>query len=289
MNQQINLILKTHQLKLIKQISYNAWLCTTSKENVVVKTGKNVTHERNIRTKYILNFLESQKLNNISVPKFVAHSDKNEKHQYIITTYQEATELPWSEFDNGPHWAGSDISSKYIPHVLDALSGLENINTANINFTVNSNPFNFVIETIDEMQKNKLITSKTVSKIKKLIQSNANDYFNKNIILSNGDFYPRNLLITTEKKPYIIDWDGAHLTTFEQTAMYFWCSMTGNPKFQKKLLSHYKARLDWNRERYILGAVLAVTEDVSTWMNEPKCSKITQAYSNLLDSILLEN
>ena len=282
MRKQLQPIVSKHNLELIKSISYNAYLCKQGDVQVVLKIGKNVTYERSKRTKYILDWLQNQTLKRIVVPAFVAMSDQDDKEQYIITSYQEATELPWSEFDDEPDWGGRDISLKHIEDVLIALADLEKLDSKTIDLHLDKEQFTKAQETLGHLQSKKLITEEVREKVTDFIDKQSGGYFDKNITVSNGDFYPKNLMITPNGRPYLIDWDGAQLNAKEQVMMYFWASMFGNPEFQKQLLDEYKKRDDWDQMRFQLGLILATTEDLGGWMHEPECSKATQKYCDYL-------
>lgn len=276
-----------HNIEQIKKLSYNAYLCKQKDGRLVVlKAGDRVTFERNTRTKNILTFLESHPFKNALVPQFVGMSVREDENQYIITTFQEASEPQWSEFDGNEKLGGKLISLEYVDSVISAAEDLFACPVSEINFlTPGTNSLDSVSVFVKSLYERGVLKAEAFQEIEKIIESQKDEYFSKNTTISNGDFYPRNLLITDTKKPYLIDWDGAHLTTREQVLMYFWATMFGNLEFQGKILEYCQNRPDWNRERYVVGLLQSVCEDLSTWIDNPKCSEASKAYLNYLNNI----
>ncbi len=276
-------IAEDNGFELVRKLSCNAFLCKKEALFVVLKLGDRVTFERNSKARLVLEHLKTHPFPSTLTPHFVALSDEGEI-AYMITSYVEAAEVPWSEFNGDDSLGGVQVSLKYVTNVTTALADLRSYDTAGVPLKIFPDSFEMVLTRVNYFVETNLVSREQCEKITEFIKKNGDNYFSAGIIISNGDFYPRNLLVTSEGQSCLIDWDGAHLAPKEQVAMYFWCSMFGNKGFQKELLNWCQKQHDWSKIRYTLGLFLAATEDLSGWAKNPKCTAAVTAYTGYLNN-----
>jgi hypothetical protein len=96
------------------------------------------------------------------------------------------------------------------------------------------------------------------------------------MIVNNGDFYPRNLIIRPGSRIVIVDWEtwNAHspfhtIDHPENVAAVFYVHMWGNPAWQAAYRAALSARFAFSPASFAKGVVIAALELATMWMNDP--------------------
>lgn len=280
----ITKIIKKYNLKIIKYITNNTLICVMDSTKVILKTK--IEPNNNTMVKNYLDHLNSINLENISFPKYIYIS---EKENYIIMSHNSGNELTWSEFDHeSDTLGGRALSIDDSKLVIKLMKELESIDTSPLEKICETSknkehkdPFKWYLEEIpslssietllNKMVKRSLINKAFKEEIYSFLKRNFKSFFTKNLIVSNFDFYPRNIL-KTNNDITIIDWDRAGLETKERMYMTFWVHMFGNTKFQKDLMSFYIEDENYNVDRYRMGLILILLELIEIWWSTKRCN-----------------
>ena len=278
-------IISQEKLSDCNELNYNAFSCKTKDDkSVVLKIGERVTSRETKKLQSVLQKLQKLDFKNIIIPEFISMSKKDDSEQYIITSFIEAESPPWSEDNGNSNWGGKNINLDYLPFVIRAIEDLENVEYTQLNLTNDREQVDIAIDTLNQLKDKQLITDDKVDEISRILNKGAKKYYKEQLMLSNGDFYPRNVLEGENNKTVIIDWDGARFTVREHTFMYFWCSMFGNTAFQNKLLNYFMERNDFDKDRFIFGLLMAALEDIRLWLKHKNCSQALVKYISYLES-----
>jgi len=94
------------------------------------------------------------------------------------------------------------------------------------------------------------------------------------MIVNNGDFYPRNLIIRPGGRIVIVDWEtwnpGSPFHTIdhpENVAAVFYVHMWGNPAWQAAYRAALSGRFAFSPASFAKGVVIAALELASMWLN----------------------
>jgi aminoglycoside phosphotransferase (APT) family kinase protein len=95
------------------------------------------------------------------------------------------------------------------------------------------------------------------------------------MIVNNGDFYPRNLIVQPTGRIVIIDWETYNphspfhtIDHPENVAAVFYAHMWGNPPWQAAYRNALHQRLGFSPASFAKGVVIAALELASMWMND---------------------
>jgi hypothetical protein len=94
------------------------------------------------------------------------------------------------------------------------------------------------------------------------------------MIVNNGDFYPRNLVVRPDGRIVIVDWEtwnpGSPFHTIdhpENVAAVFYVHMWGNPAWQAACRAALHARFAFSPASFAKGVVIAALELARMWLN----------------------
>lgn len=118
------------------------------------------------------------------------------------------------------------------------------------------------------------------------------------MIVNNGDFYPRNLIVQPSGRIVIIDWETCNphspfhtVDHPENVAAVFYAHMWGNPAWQAAYRNALHQRLGFSPASFAKGVVIAALELASMWINDTdlhlaasQASTITNVLSRAPDS-----
>ena len=92
---------------------------------------------------------------------------------------------------------------------------------------------------------------------------------------NNCDFYPRNLIVRSDGRIVIIDWETYNIhSPFhtidhpENVAAVFYAHMWGNPPWQAAYRNTLHQRLGFSPASFAKGVVIGALELASIWMND---------------------
>jgi aminoglycoside phosphotransferase (APT) family kinase protein len=95
------------------------------------------------------------------------------------------------------------------------------------------------------------------------------------MIVNNGDFYPRNLIVQPSGRIVIIDWETYNLNSPfhtvdhpENVAAVFYAHMWGNPAWQAAYRNALHQRLGFSPASFAKGVVIGALELANMWMND---------------------
>ena len=264
-------ILVENELKLVpsevgvgKAVGENA-----SGERFFIKKSSNV--EKIVYTN-VLPAIKKQKLRFqvLQLPELVTIVGKNfdqtglsEQQDFIITKYINGFRFNdrWDETST-LGYGGRGIDSNFATKTVDLVTDLSLIDTSLLNMLAlptfdfsNWKKQNLPFLS-DILIKRKIINPEHIDKILLILSSNSL-FENSRIILTNGDFYPRNFIELPNGKVAIVDWEGRQDYTFvdknvdsgqkvvdqrntfinfiENHLAFFYIHMWGNTDLQKKL------------------------------------------------------
>lgn len=282
---QLSVIADHEELTGCEGLDYNAVVCLSrTNQKVVLKTGDRISEEGIRKTEYMLRRLNKENFSNVLVPSFISRSHEGDLPKYIITTYIEAEQPAWSEHNGDPNLGGKNIELNYLAYVIKVIEDLELVDAKGIEVKDSKENVKQARELVEVLKRDELITTDTYQSITEILDIGVQKYYdNKNLVLSNGDFYPKNVLKGDNNKAVVIDWDGAVITPKEHMSMYFWCNMFGNEEFQNRLMSYYRGREDYDEERYLFGLILAALEDIQIWVKHEQCSEVLEKYLSYLE------
>jgi aminoglycoside phosphotransferase (APT) family kinase protein len=94
------------------------------------------------------------------------------------------------------------------------------------------------------------------------------------MIVNNGDFYPRNLIVQPSRRIVIIDWEAYNPNSPfhtvdhpENVAAVFYAHLWGNPPWQAACRTALDQRFGFSTASFAKGVVIAALELASTWLN----------------------
>jgi hypothetical protein len=95
------------------------------------------------------------------------------------------------------------------------------------------------------------------------------------MIVNNGDFYPRNLIVQPDGRIVIIDWETYNPSSPfhtidhpENVAAVFYVHMWGNPSWQAAYRDALNARFGFSTASFAKGVVIQALELANMWMND---------------------
>lgn len=95
------------------------------------------------------------------------------------------------------------------------------------------------------------------------------------MIVNNGDFYPRNLVVQPSGRIVIIDWETYNPNSPfhtvdhpENVAAVFYAHMWGNPAWQAAYRDALRQRLGFSPASFAKGVVIGALELANMWMND---------------------
>ena len=304
----MEIFLKRHNLRKIKKIKDSVFLCEKDSKKVILKININVPKSLIEKTYNSLNYINSLNIIKTNFPKYLYFSSED---RYVIMTYEDWVEPLWSEFDNDlDTWWGRRISIDYLKLIKQTLIDLKKIDTniilesekfdwhQKIDFALNKKhiddkSYQEYITEIPKLSKidsllcaivsRWLIDNKKKTEIYNFIKNNFKSFYSKNLIVSNFDFYPRNLLEGDSWKIVMIDWDRAGIEIKERMLMFFWMHMFWNKLFQEQLISYYKQSSDYDVNRYRFWLILSLLENIDLWWETKRCTK---AFDVMIDYLL---
>ena len=94
------------------------------------------------------------------------------------------------------------------------------------------------------------------------------------MIVNNGDFYPRNLIVQPTGRIVIVDWETYNpnspfhtIDHPENVAAVFYAHMWGNPAWQATYRNAVSARFGFSAASFAKGVVIAALELANMWLN----------------------
>jgi hypothetical protein len=95
------------------------------------------------------------------------------------------------------------------------------------------------------------------------------------MIVNNGDFYPRNLIVQPTGRIVIVDWETCNpnspfhtIDHPENVAAVFYAHMWGNPAWQATYRNALNARFGFPPASFAKGVVIAALELANMWLND---------------------
>lgn len=95
------------------------------------------------------------------------------------------------------------------------------------------------------------------------------------MIVNNGDFYPRNLIVLPSGRVVIVDWETCNANSPfhtvdhpENVAAVFYVHMWGNPAWQAAYRSALDERFGFSGAAFAKGVVIQALELANMWMND---------------------
>ncbi len=135
-----------------------------------------------------------------------------------------------------------------------------------------------------------------------LILSFSTLFSNSKLILTNGDFYPRNLIEMPDGKVAIIDWEGrvdynlgtlvdqrnAFVNYIENHVAFFLIHMWGNPSFQKNLIREAAQRFSLTAKNLQAAILIKSLEQSLIWPNDVASHQV-EIFKKALDINFVED
>jgi hypothetical protein len=94
------------------------------------------------------------------------------------------------------------------------------------------------------------------------------------MIVNNGDFYPRNLIVLPAGRIVIVDWETYNpnspfhtIDHPENVAAVFYAHMWGNPAWQAAYRGALSQRFGFSETSFAKGVVIGALELANMWMN----------------------
>lgn len=279
----IKTILAKEKLDYIRRLSGRTLMCKRMEGGfVVMKFATQDKYPEFVRAQKVLEYLNKYEFDHIVFPEMISISEQSEPYSYTILSYAELAIHEWSPVDDAHNWGGKTMTLDYLGAVLDVLADFERIKTTDLGLYVDITQLEKVKEQLSVFQNNSRISTEIFSSIKTLFDQHAHMFYSSTPMLTNDRFYPGNVLLTAQGKPYIVDWDGARAQIAEQVKMSMWCGMFGNQAFQQEYLGAQYRRPDFNVQRFQIGLILAATRYITDWQ---QLSDHTQAVAKMFEYI----
>ena len=281
--------LTTHNIEVGKVICEN-----TDGELFLVKYTSN-TEE--IMLAKVLPAIEKQDLpfQVLQFPKLAFVVRKNDKDLIFIKQIEGSNfNDKWDEASNFGY-GGKGIKPDFTARVVDLLVDLSLINTSFLE------TFGLLTFDFDRWKKQNLPFLTEILVKRKLIDQeyidravdilSRDDIFkNSRMILTNGDFYPRNLIELPSGKIALVDWEGrqdyafldqeesskqevidqrnAFVNFVENHIAFFYIHMWGNPDFQKKFIHSASQRFNLTEEKLQAAILIKSLEQALIWPDD---------------------
>lgn len=301
---QISEILTAEGLKIVlPNIEVGKAVCeNTSGERFFIKYSSNAEETMYVN---VLPAIEKQKLpfRVLQLPELVTiirkSFDQNgsiKQQDFIITKYVDGIMFNdrWDEVSTSGY-GGKGIRLDFATRVVDLVTDLSLINTSLLDmFTPSTFDFSkwkkqnlpFLSEILI---KRKLIDQGYINKALSILSSNGL-FENSQMILTNGDFYPRNFIELPNGKITIVDWEGrqdydfvdqeenlvqrvvdqrnAFVNFVENHIAFFCIHMWGNPDFQRKFIHGVSRIFDFTAENLQAAILIKSLEQALIWPDD---------------------
>lgn len=263
-------------------------LCEKEHKKYVAKANNKINFYKIAELKRLLTHINNYAFEHTIIPNIVFVSPKGSPIPYYITEYIEGAFLPWSEHDNEYRW-GKNINIGYASKVYKSIVELEKVDIDWFALWEDyKNKYFSINKRLKMFYDKHIISLELVNNIERLFEKYKTNYFN-NIMVSNLDLYFRNLIFAPNGKTAIIDWewpptcDSFGLQCKEELLMYFYVTMFGNKEFQEELLKLYRARNDFEPEKFRIGLVLSCLLDMELWINSVSSKKAFERYLDMIN------
>ncbi|MGH7666124.1 MAG: hypothetical protein ACREN1_02255 [Candidatus Dormibacteria bacterium] len=113
------------------------------------------------------------------------------------------------------------------------------------------------------------------------------------MILNNGDFYPRNLIVLPTGRIVIIDWETYNpnspfhtIDHLENVAAVFYVHMWGHPAWQAAFADALHDRFDFSEMDFAKGVVIQGLELANMWMGDPATLPLAAIQASMVNAAL---
>ncbi len=216
----------------------------------------------------------------------------------ILPFYEgETFNEKWNE-KTGGILLGLDLSVE-IPEILRELSTiaigtvLDNKKLQNISrFTFNTEEYLPEFDSItNRIVSRGLLEKEESDKAREMIIKK----FPSKLMISNGDFYPRNLIRLPDNKLVLIDWETWNTNSpayivdhAENIAAFCFVHMWNNPAWQKNYVNELRKRFDMNKEDFQRAILIKSLEMANFWLKDgreenPLCDSQIVIFRNALN------
>jgi hypothetical protein len=212
--------------------------------------------------------------------------------------YGETFNEKWTE-ETGGSLLGLDLSVE-IPQILYELSKID------VSLVLNNTRLQLIPRIIFDTQEyiqefvfitNRLVKAKVLQKMEvKLIRRYITKKFESQIMVNNGDFYPRNFIRTYSKKIVLIDWETwnsnskAYIVDYpENIAAFCFVHMWGNPLWQKNYVKELRNRFLINRRDFQRALLIKSLEMANFWYKENDNNQLCRNQLTILRNALNED
>lgn len=244
--------------------------------------------EKRITTKVLPSISERDwRFHALELPSFIKVITSGSLN-FIFFPYVEGVGFneDWNEIS--PHGnGGRAMKPKFAEKVVDLVQELSSIDVSSLKI-FNLPTFNFVdwknqnFPYISEILVERKIVTKEQIVAASIIFESFKPFINSNLIFTNGDFYPRNLIQKPDGHVVIVDWEGrqdyvepnlvdqrnALINYPENLIAFFYIHMWGNREFQKKLLTIATERLGLTSEDLQVSILIKSLEQALIWPDD---------------------
>lgn len=113
------------------------------------------------------------------------------------------------------------------------------------------------------------------------------------MIVNNGDFYPRNLIVLPAGRIVVIDWETCNpnspfhtIDHPENVAAVFYVHMWGNPAWQAAYRCALDERFSFSETDFAKGVVIQALELADMWMGDPGTLHLAAIQASIITTVL---
>lgn len=243
------------------------------------------------------------------VSKTITQNGHQNKRDFIFINFYPGTTFNESWNEGSPHGYGGrgmDISfaDKTLKLIEDFalidLVPLSPFNLCTFNFSTWMNDIFPLLSTC--LIQHQSLTQDHISKAAAILSS-ATLFNQSQIVLTNGDFYPRNFIELTSGKIAVVDWEGrekerirvnggtqsfdsqrnAFINYIENHAAFFFVHMWGNHAIQKRFIKSVAQTFNLSPENLQAAILIKSLEQSATWAGSSLSQRQSEIFVHALD------
>ncbi|MFH1047961.1 MAG: hypothetical protein V1738_06710 [Patescibacteria group bacterium] len=271
-------------LRVVDAVKWNLLLCV-KKENAgnepthVLKFGTDkrksdsIAYETRI-LREVLPQLNSSEFDRLVLPEVIS-SGESGPLRWVLTQYISGQPLihQWSELNFKPNiLGGRGIDEEVAAMSVDVLRDLRMVDIAILPDFVRRFSFSSWLNDFRH-QSQQLIEMGLMEK--SAVDAALSLFGDKNVeryegsMFTNGDFYPRNIILLPDGKIAVVDWVGG-IDPWEFVAMHAWLLMWGNAKWQARYMQEIKHHFPVDEQEMQVGLLVRSFDMVWRWKDEPE-------------------
>lgn len=277
-------LLEHLKLRIVDAIKWNVLLCVSADDDKnapthVLKFGidprknESLAYETRIMREAFPAMDESG-FETLVLPEFLGGKE-HDGMRWLLMKYIDGKPLvrEWSELTfKDDLLGGKKIDEKVATLAVDVLRDLRMVDTTRLPDFVRGFDFaqwldSFKVRSGELVEAGLLERSGIEAALKIFTGHDPERYLGS--VFTNGDFYPRNFIITPDNRVAVVDWVGG-IDPWDFVAMYAWLLMWNNAKWQVRYVTELKKHFRIDGDEMQIGLLVKSFDMVYRWKDQPE-------------------